>query len=306
VRHGTNAVIAAPIELGGAASRTAATMISAVFSIVLHGSIAAAVFLWFEPRPGAVAMHTDSISVELVASEVVEAAQPEQTKATAAPSSTAQAETGSAEAAPEQSEPTETERAEDASEARAKEVIVARIDDAPPPTPEAIPASSDEIAIVQPERPLQEAHPQKAPAIERKDPEVAPKPAKRADEQRSAKPKREPMRKGGTPSRSNAGSAPSSSRVSASTGAAINYASRVRAHVTARRPSGTGAHGTVVISFGVLRSGGLSFARIARSSGDAGLDRNVLTAVRGAAPFPVPPSGATPVQMRFDMPFYFR
>ena len=40
--------------------------------------------------------------------------------------------------------------------------------------------------------------------------------------------------------------------------------------------------------------------------GDAGLDRTVLSAVRSAAPFPAPPSGASPGQLRFTMPFYFQ
>jgi protein TonB len=64
--------------------------------------------------------------------------------------------------------------------------------------------------------------------------------------------------------------------------------------------------GTVVVTFGVSRSGGLAFASISRSSGDQQLDRTVLSAVRNAAPFPMPPSGAAPGQLRFSMPFYFQ
>lgn len=99
---------------------------------------------------------------------------------------------------------------------------------------------------------------------------------------------------------------PSSGRVSASTGSIVSYAARVRARVAASKPAGGGRRGTVVISFGITRSGGLSYASVSRSSGDPGLDRSVLTAVRGAAPFPIPPDGASSGQLRFAVPFYFR
>jgi protein TonB len=77
----------------------------------------------------------------------------------------------------------------------------------------------------------------------------------------------------------------------------------VRARVAARKPAGGGRRGTVVVAFAVARSGAMSSASIARSSGDPALDRSVLAAVRGAGPFPVPPPG---VNLRFAIPFYFR
>jgi protein TonB len=80
----------------------------------------------------------------------------------------------------------------------------------------------------------------------------------------------------------------------------------VRAQVARNKPSGTGHRGTALVSFGVSSSGGLSYARLARSSGNAALDRAALAAVRRAAPFGPPPGGAAPGQLRFSVPFYFR
>jgi protein TonB len=113
----------------------------------------------------------------------------------------------------------------------------------------------------------------------------------------------EPRQKGGARSRTASASGASSGRVSASTGSAVDYAARVRARVAGHKPAGAGRSGTVIISFAISRSGGVSYASVARSSGDPTLDRSVLSAVRGAGPFPVPPPGADP---RFSMPFYFR
>lgn len=93
---------------------------------------------------------------------------------------------------------------------------------------------------------------------------------------------------------------------SGASGSAINaYAARVRAKILSRRPSSAG-HGTAVVSFGLSTSGGLQFARIARSSGNSGLDQKALASVRGASPFPAPPEGAAASQLRFSIPFQFR
>lgn len=93
---------------------------------------------------------------------------------------------------------------------------------------------------------------------------------------------------------------------SGASGSAINaYASRVRAKILSRRP-GSAGYGTTVVSFGLTTSGGLQYARIARSSGNSGLDQKALASVRGASPFPAPPNGAKASQLRFSIPFQFR
>lgn len=99
-------------------------------------------------------------------------------------------------------------------------------------------------------------------------------------------------------------SAASSGRISASKGDLVSYAARVRAQVASRRPDGNGVRGTVVIAFSIARSGALGSARISSSSGNTAIDRATLSAVRSAGPFPPPPSGSGPVA--FAVPFHYR
>lgn len=111
---------------------------------------------------------------------------------------------------------------------------------------------------------------------------------------------------GGPTSRSTAAMAAASGRASASRGSVLSYAARVRAKVARHKPSGRGHRGIARVAFGVSGSGGLSYARLAKSSGNSTLDRAALSAVRRAAPFGAPPAGASPAQLRFSIPFYFR
>jgi protein TonB len=60
------------------------------------------------------------------------------------------------------------------------------------------------------------------------------------------------------------------------------------------------------VAFGLTPSGGQAYVRIARSSGNAANDSIALAAVRGAAPFPPPPAGATAHQLQFDIHYYFQ
>jgi len=91
----------------------------------------------------------------------------------------------------------------------------------------------------------------------------------------------------------------------ASSGAIFSYAARVRARIVGNRPGAAGT-GRVVVSFGLSTSGGLRFARIARSSGNSSVDRAALSAVRRSSPFPRPPKGASSGQLRFSIPFHFQ
>lgn len=92
----------------------------------------------------------------------------------------------------------------------------------------------------------------------------------------------------------------------ASAGAVNRYASRVRARILSRRPGSGGRRGTAVIAFQVSTSGGLSWARISRSSGSGALDQKALGSVRRASPFPRPPAGSRASQLRFSISFRFQ
>jgi len=91
----------------------------------------------------------------------------------------------------------------------------------------------------------------------------------------------------------------------ATAGAIASYGARVRARILSNRPAAYGA-GRVVITFAITSGGGLHYARLARSSGNAALDRAAIAAVRRAAPFPPPPAGSSPPQLTFSIPFSFR
>ena len=79
---------------------------------------------------------------------------------------------------------------------------------------------------------------------------------------------REPKTKGAASARASIGAKQSTGRISASTGASMNYAAVVRARVAAHKPIGGGDRGTVVVAFGVSGTGALRSARIVRSSGN--------------------------------------
>jgi len=298
-------------DTGARIVRVLAMAASAVTSFLLHGGVLAAVVLWGHATPGAVTQLSEAISIEIIRSDVLEAAQASAKPEAVASASSVQPVTGeqrdAAASSPEQpraavevEEPTKIARLmKEAPEApppmhdAIPEPEVATAAPAPAPEPAAAAEAPEEMPphLAAPRRPIEGAR-REVPVQNRRE--------HTRGEMRKA------SRKGAAPSRAASGSAPSSGRVSASPGAAINYAAVVRARVASRKPSGPGRRGTVVVTFGVSASGGLAFAGISRSSGDSGLDRSVLTAVRSAAPFPAPPSGASTRQRQFSMPFHFQ
>ena len=283
-------------------ARVIATVASAVVSLALHGSVLAATLYWAGEMPGAIDSPTEAITVELLQTEVIE--------------SVTDVASLEAQASPESVQSNQGEIVESAASS------VSTIREVKPETP-----PEEVVARDVPDEPAKvttQGVEALRGALESETPIGAEEPAKRTNEEipRQTKQEKRPQktvkltepsaeqernseakRKGAAQTRTNKGSAASKGRASASTGSSINYAAIVRARVASRKPAGGGKRGTVVIAFGVSRSGGLSFASVARSSGDPSLDRSVLAAVRGAGPFPAPPPGAG---LRFAMPFYFK
>ena len=261
--------------------------------------------LLIEPSPGAHTVPTEAISIEIVPSDVLEAAHTSPTPEASAAASAVQSDPGTIEdvtaASPARTEPVEPPEKPTPAEPEAATAPESPSESHDNPA-EARDETSPEPALEQAAAP---AEPEEIPPPAVSPPQP-PEKTKRATPPPPRKANKAPSKKGGAPSRAEKGSAPSTARVSASRGAVISYAAIVRARVASRRPAGPGKRGTVVVTFGVSRSGGLAFASISRSSGDAGLDRTVLSAVRSAAPFPTPPAGASPGQLRFSMPFYFQ
>ena len=110
---------------------------------------------------------------------------------------------------------------------------------------------------------------------------------------------------GGPTSQASEGKGTGVTHVSASPGRLLEYAAHVQARVARNKPAGRGFHGTAVVAFAITPSGSLAYASIARSSGKPGIDQAALSAVLSAAPFPPPPTGATPTQLQFSISFRF-
>jgi protein TonB len=91
----------------------------------------------------------------------------------------------------------------------------------------------------------------------------------------------------------------------ASAGSIRSYAASVRARILAHRPGSVGL-GRVVVAFGLTASGGLRYARIARSGGSSSVDRAALGAVMRSSPFPRPPAGSSAGQLQFSISFTFQ
>ena len=94
-------------------------------------------------------------------------------------------------------------------------------------------------------------------------------------------------------------------QAAASKGEIDGYHARLGSRLKRFKPISYGRKGVVVISFSVEPDGGLTEARVARSSGDGFLDGKALAAVRRAAPYPLPPAGMSGKQREFTVPFTF-
>jgi protein TonB len=284
--------------------RAVALSAGSVLSFIFHGSVLATLLYLAEQKPGAVAPPTEAISLATARSEVLEAVSASET-----------AEAISAASIDETAGEVDERAAVQSS--KIEEVRTGRPvhDVASPepetnentPQPEGIEAvrggleseRSAGIELQATELEIEAAEPvRQAPAQE-----TPAKPKKHSKPNPNRERASERKQKGAASARAKTGTHARTGRISASSGSALNYAALVRARVAARKPGGNGGRGTVVVAFSVSRSGGLTSARISRSSGNSSLDGRVLAAVRSVGPFPPPPAGAN---LNFTMPFYFK
>jgi periplasmic protein TonB len=77
------------------------------------------------------------------------------------------------------------------------------------------------------------------------------------------------------------------------------YASKVWGALARHKPR-AGQRGSATVVFSVGASGALGGVRIGQSSGNSRIDQLALATVRGAAPFPPPPSGPASFSIRID------
>lgn len=291
----------APSPLISYGLRRIAFTAAALLSGGLHAAAFVACLTWSKPASlGAVELSLDVVSIELAPSQVLEA-QPKAKQQEPAPSTASVA-------------PIEGNADEDAVAERPRETP--RPEEPEPEPPVDPPKVESEPAAAVPQEPQEaiadaEALPA-GPVVEKEKPKVAQpaeperkEEAKREPEkvEKKEKPKREARKKGRHTSRARSGRGAGSSRASASAGSTLQYASYVRARVAGNKPASSGGRGRAVVAFGVTSSGGLAYVRIKRSSGSAALDHLAMGAVRGAAPFPPPPPGAT---RQFSIAFNFQ
>ncbi len=276
---------------------------ASIASLILHSAVAIALIASPSLREtGAIETSTEAISVELLVSAVIEQAAARDTDAAAALPAATAANEGATSPVMAASGPSDTATAKDvpsepatsamAEEGEQAETVISGLG------PEV------EIQSLQSKQEPQKNSAQKEQQAKdlRETTDRRRPPAKKPDKAQV----RETQVTGGVRARGASAAAQSGGRVSASAGAMIGYAAKVRARVASNRPSVGGRGGTAVISFGVTTGGGLAYARLARSSGMPVLDQAALAAVRRSAPFPSPPPGATAPQLAFSIPFHFR
>jgi protein TonB len=72
-----------------------------------------------------------------------------------------------------------------------------------------------------------------------------------------------------------------------------------------RYPSGSASRGTATVAFSINRSGEVTSARLAHSSGDSALDQEAVALPRRASPLPKPPDGIAPGSIALTVPIRF-
>jgi protein TonB len=72
-----------------------------------------------------------------------------------------------------------------------------------------------------------------------------------------------------------------------------------------RYPSGASGNGTATVAFSINRSGEVTSARLAHSSGDGALDREAVSLPKRASPLPKPPEGVGSGSIALTVPIRF-
>jgi protein TonB len=101
----------------------------------------------------------------------------------------------------------------------------------------------------------------------------------------------------------NAAKKQSNRSTKAGNAAASNYPGKVRSKISRTRQRNAGGRGIARVRFSVSSSGAATGISIARSSGNAKVDRAAVAHIKRASPFAKPPAGA---QRQFVIPLEFR
>lgn len=195
---------------------------------------------------------------------------------------------------PEDTPVTETEELETAQAEEAEPEIQEDEPDVVEEVPEITPAPKAEVVIQKP-KPKPVRKPPVIKKVEKPVEKARPRRETAAKPTRTGRPKSEAI---GTQQRAKA---------QASRAPTVNRASwdtKVRAAIVRRLPRGKSGQ-AIKLSFVVSSSGSVISASVVLSSGDAALDRQILSAVRGTR-VPAPPAGLVGSRYPFNIPVTFR
>ncbi|CAN7416295.1 TonB family protein [Pararhizobium sp. LjRoot255] len=194
------------------------------------------------------------------------------------------------------------------------------------PAEEISPVAAEQPEITATVAPAETVVPEEKPEMVKRKPEKKPEPKKELEKERpKTKPVKkkagdagkqtETLNKGQADGVRNAVSSSSTGKKGAKSqafgnAAESNYKGKVRSKVQRhfRYPKAAdraGIQGTVQVSFTILANGGVSGARISKSSGSPVLDEAALNAIRGAEPFPKIPDAANRGSWPFTIPLQF-
>jgi len=106
--------------------------------------------------------------------------------------------------------------------------------------------------------------------------------------------------------RADQANAPAAGNARVSPSALASWKGDLMAHLNRykRYPAGSSSEGTTVVSFSIDRSGAVTSARLARSSGDRALDDEAVSLPRRASPLPKPPEGVAR-SIALSVPIHF-
>jgi protein TonB len=195
------------------------------------------------------------------------------------------------------------------------------------PAEEISPVAAEQPEITATVAPVETVVPEEKPEMVKPEPEKKPEPKKEPEKEKPQKKKlvkkkagdagkqTETLNKGQADGVKNAVTSSSTGKKGAKSQASgnaaeSNYKGKVRSKVQRhfRYPKAAdraGIRGTVQVSFTILANGGVSGARISKSSGSPVLDEAALNAVRGAEPFPKIPDAANRGSWPFTIPLQF-
>ncbi len=267
------------------------------FSASLLAHVWAAASLLQHPQTaglGSIDVATDAISVNLEATDVIDATESAASKAAA--SSPAGATVEGAKEAKEKPDDVKDEELKQPTEIEAEK---------PQPQEQ---SRTAEQADAERQRLEEEAETQKK--IKEQAEREETKRHAEAEAEEAEKKKKEKAQQaaaaGGAGTTGSDESQDSRGRVSASQGSVINYGANLRAIISSNTPRNI-RKTSVRVSFRVAPAGGLTALDVVTSSKDAKVDKRILDLIRDlSSRFPPPPSGATADQLSYNIEIIFQ